>query len=763
MDIDTRSDIYALGVLLYELLTGRTPFDANELLRAGLDEMRRTIRDKQPPRPSNRISTLQGEDLTTTAKQRGTDPPKLIHLVRGDLDWIVMKALEKDRARRYESANGLAADIKRHLTNEPIVARPPSATYRFQKMVRRNKLAFAAASAVAAALIIGLGVSTWEFINEKAARQRAVAAELEQARLRQQAETEAAKATAVSDFLQEMLRSANPDDSKGSDYTVRQLLDNFSAGLGKQLAGQPEVEATVRATIGNAYCKLGVTDKAEPQLERALALRGRIYGEQSEEVAQSLVDLAFNLFEQFEQKRLPEAEVDVRRALDIYRKHGTDPQPVIHALWLLHLTLRSLGPQKEAETAAAEALGLARNSPQRDFPEIANIMHSMADAKDDQEEYAEAENLALQAVEMHRRFQGPEHPETAWSLLALGRALAGQHKLAEAERAFREALSIFRRYYSFQYNAVQSAVGRLRVVLEARGDPAAVEALYREVLAGQRAALGNDSPAVADTLTSLADYLLSQGQQAEAKKRYNEVETLYQEILVAQRSASGADSPTVASTLFDLANFLKSQNRPQEAAQKYRESLDILLKPDWEEHLLKLPWVVVPALLEVGNKQQATNICRAMLNSTSTNAVWFNAASWYLATTENPSNRDPALAVELATRAVKINPQGDWNTVGVAYYRAGDFKQAITFLEKRVQQLSGGGGSTDFFFQAMAEHQVGHADAARRYYAKAIQWMSENDPRNAELLRFRAEAERLLGSEIKAGAENQFPAPPSAK
>ncbi len=189
LDIDTRSDIYALGVLLYELLTGTTPFDAKELMAAGLDEMRRTIREKEPVRPSTRLSTMLAGELTATAQHRQAEPPKLIHLVRGDLDWIVMKCLEKDRTRRYETANGLAHDIERHLNNEPVAARPPSRVYRFQKLVRRNKLVFAAASVVAMALIAGLAVSTWMFARERQARQQAVAAEQAQSRARQEAET----------------------------------------------------------------------------------------------------------------------------------------------------------------------------------------------------------------------------------------------------------------------------------------------------------------------------------------------------------------------------------------------------------------------------------------------------------------------------------------------------------------------------------------------------------------------------------------------
>ncbi len=269
LDIDTRSDIYSLGVLLYELLTGKTPFDASALLQKGLDEIRRTIREQEPARPSTCLSTMLGADLTAIAKQRKTEPPGLLHLVRGDLDWIVMKALEKDRTRRYETANGLAADIKRHLNNEPVTACPPSRIYRFQKMARRNKLAVGAAAAVAMSLLLGLGISSVMFIREKEARakvadmfirEREAHQQAEEARLKAQSEavhaqlsSEEAKAAELKAQL--ALKAAQASEAQAQTETVRasnSLAEAKAAGLQAEAALKAAQASEQRAKASEA-------------------------------------------------------------------------------------------------------------------------------------------------------------------------------------------------------------------------------------------------------------------------------------------------------------------------------------------------------------------------------------------------------------------------------------------------------------------------------------------------------------------------------
>src|SRR6266705_1552898 len=236
VDVDTRTDIYSLGVLLYELLTSSTPFETEELLKAGLDEIRRVIREQEPLRPSTRLTKMAGADLTTVAQQRRSEPPRLIHTIQGDLDWIVMKALEKDRTRRYETANGLAADLKRYLNNEPVVARPPSSAYRFQKAIRRNKLVFGAATAVVVALVAGIAISTWKTVQAtKAQRETEAARNNERRRLME--------AQAAEKEAQEKALAARRTAYSSDMNAVEQALKENNLGRARMLLNRQKPQS----------------------------------------------------------------------------------------------------------------------------------------------------------------------------------------------------------------------------------------------------------------------------------------------------------------------------------------------------------------------------------------------------------------------------------------------------------------------------------------------------------------------------------------
>jgi serine/threonine protein kinase/tetratricopeptide (TPR) repeat protein len=554
-NVDTRTDVYSLGAILYELLVGALPFDAKELRLAGFDEIRRRIREVDPPKPSTKLSTM-GDASTTQAANRRTERPTLIRQIRGDLDWITMKALEKDRTRRYGSPSEMAADIDRYLHHQPIVARPPSTVYRAKKFVRRHRIGVGVAAAVAV-LLVAFSVTT-------ALQARRIARE------RDRANQEAEAARQVSDFLTGLFKVSDPSQARGNSVTAREILDKGADKISRELAGQPLVQGKLMTTMGFVYQSLGLYDPAQALLEKALETRAKTLGPDHPDVAVTMSDLATVVWRKGDFAR---AKVLQEKALAIREKR--------------------FGP---------------------DSAEVASSLHNLGTLNYTQGNYAEARRLLERALTIREKVLGPEHADVAATLNSLGAIAYREGDFKRAGELWEQTLAIREKVLGPDHPYIAASLNNLAIVHTYTGDPKGAIPLLERVIKIQEKVLGPKHPDLATGYMNLGDAVSKSGDLVGAKPHYARAvaimeaaspgnpelarfldrlasvslaekdvkgaQGLYERSLALRQKVLGPKHPEVGESLCGLANCASQAGRLKEAEALYEKALTVVRKPD---------------------------------------------------------------------------------------------------------------------------------------------------------------------------------------
>jgi non-specific serine/threonine protein kinase/serine/threonine-protein kinase len=590
LDVDTRSDVYSLGAVLYVLLTGMLPFDSEAGKKKPIDEMLRQLREEDPPSPSSKVSTGR-ETATAAAERRGTRTKHLVKSLQGDLDWITMKAVDKDRAQRYGTPSELAADIERYIENRPVVARPASKVYRLKKYVQRYRLAVAAISGAALLLVA--------FAITQAVQLRRTTRERD-------------RANRITEFMTNMFKVSDPSEAKGNAITAREILDRASKDIDSGLAKDPELQAQMMAIMGDVYDNLGLYPRAQLLQQHTMEVRQRVLGLESPDTLRAMHALAWILEQQ---GHYAEAEKLQRKTLDVQRRVLGPEHPDTLATTndlatvlnfeghyaeaerldrdTLNVQMRILGPENantlgtmqnlasvltyevryaEAERLDRETLGIRRRTLGPEHPSTLGTMHNLASILSDEGRYAEAEKLDRETLGIRLRVLGPEHPDTLTTMHNLASYLNQEGHYAEAEKLHRETFDVQRRVLGPEHPNTLESMSNWASDLTYEGHYAEAEKLQRETLDIRRRVLGPEHPDTLISMNNLADTLMKMGEYGEADK-------VLKQALDIQRRILAPESPDTATTVYNLGSIAAHRGQRDEAFSRLGEAVDHGLPP----------------------------------------------------------------------------------------------------------------------------------------------------------------------------------------